>query len=395
MSFINDVASFLGYAVAGREVVPVEGGEAPEGVATSFSARRMAMYIAVSYVSNALSMCEIKTYERGRAVKGELYYALNVSPNPNQCGSALVNSLIEHYFYNGHALLVQPRLLRNDFYVADAFGISEVPLGQNLFTGVTVEGRGLAIDVPASRACYFKLEDQEVKGIVNAMYRDLGSLLAFAMSSYKAANGEKFTLTRPNPPGGSHKDEKRSGEEVNDRYRDFLTRPNGILQLYTGQVLDRVKPVGSGASDDVIALRKDIFDTTAAAFKIPQSMMYGNMTNSADIMNQFITFGVDPLANMMSKEMTRKFYDQPSWDGGRNRIEIDTSRIFHTDMFQVADKVEKLLSTGLYSIDELREPLGADPLGTDFSSAHWMTKNYTTVQDALSTLMDQTDPERG
>lgn len=387
VSFIDDIASFFGCIVRDSEIVPASGASDPSLTAKSFAARRMAMYIAVSYVSNALSMCEIKTYEGGRAVKGDLYYALNIDPNPNQCGSAFINSLVEHYFYDGHALMVQPSRFRNDFYIADSFGIDEVPLGENVFSGISVEGQGIAAKFKATDCCYFRLESHEVKAIVHDMYGELGELLAYAMASYKNANGEKFTLTRGHPPGGKRSDEKESAAEVNERLHSFLTNPNGVLPLYTGQELERVKPVSTGSSNDVIALRKDIFETTASAFKIPQSMMYGNMTNTNDVVNQFITFGVDPHAVMISKELTRRFYGGDAWQGGSNRVEVDTSKLVHTDMFQVADKADKLLASGLFSIDEIRQPLGADPLGTDFSSAHWVTKNYTLIQDALAQLM--------
>lgn len=136
----------------------------------------------------------------------------------------------------------------------------------------------------------------------------------------------------------------------------------------------------------MIALRKDVFETVAAALKIPPSMMYGNMTNIEQVVKQFITFGVDPLADMISKEMTRGFFGEAGWDGGRNRIQVDTTKIEHVNLFDVADRAEKLVSSGLMSIDEARGAMALDPLDDDFSRAHWITKNYSLVQDALEQL---------
>lgn len=394
MSWISDIVDFFGWTVRDSEIVAASGNEAASKAA-SFAAKRMALYIATSYIANALSMCEIKVYRDGHSVKDELYYALNISPNPNQCGSAMINSLVERYFYDSHALMVQPAKSRNAFYIADSFGIDEHPLGENEFTGVSVEGEGLAKTFRASDVCYFRLENTEVIGIVTSMYKDLGELLSVSMSSYKAANGEKFTFTRGSAPGGARAAEAKSVDEVNDKLRDFLRNPNGVLPLYQNQSLERVQPVGKSSSDDVIAIRRDIFETTANAMKIPQSMMYGNMTNTNDVVNQFITFGIDPLADMIGKELTRKFYGFEAWGGGRNRIAVDTSKINHVDMFQVADKADKLLSSGIFSIDEIREPLGADVLGTDFSNAHWVTKNYTLIQEALTQLIGNEPGEGG
>lgn len=362
------------------------GGDGLAASASSLAAKRMALYIAVSYVSNALSQCEVRVYRDGEPVRDSLYYALNVSPNPNQNGSAFMNDLVESYFYDGHALMVQPVRSRNSFYIATGFGIEPRPLGRNAFTGVTVENQPVGRDFLAGDVCYFRLESTEARRVVNGMYRELGELLAAAMDSYKRANGEKFTLTKPGSPGGARAEQAAARAEANDSLRDFLRGANGVLPLYPGQELSRVAPNGGGSSADVIALRKDVFETVAAALKIPPSMMYGNMTNIEQVVKQFITFGVDPLADMISKEMTRGFFGEAGWDGGRNRIQVDTTKIEHVNLFDVADRAEKLVSSGLMSIDEARGAMALDPLDDDFSRAHWITKNYSLVQDALEQL---------
>lgn len=353
----------------------------------SFALRRLALYIAVSYVANALSMCEFKTYEGGRAVKKELYYALNLSPNPNQNGSAFIVNLVESYFYDRHALMVQPVKGKNHYYIADSFGIDRQPLKDNVFESVSVEGLGLSKTFKASDACYFKLENYEVVGIVASVYQELGEILGAAVDSFVRAGGDRFLFTRASSQSGDRKDAKASSDEVNDMLKGFVKNPDGVLPLHSQQKFERLQANGNAPNaSDIVSLRKDIFEETASAFKIPLSMMSGNMTNTNDVVNQFITFGVDPFAEMVSEELTRKFYPYLAWDGGKNRIEIDTSTINHVDMFQVADKAEKLVSSGLFNIDEVRKPLRAEMLGTDFSQAHWITKNYSLIQDALAQL---------
>lgn len=391
MEWINNIARFLGHKVDDAEIMDA----GHERLAYSNAAKRLALYIAVSYVSNALSKCEIKTYENGKPVKGELYWALNISPNPNQSGSSFINDLVESYFYEGHALMVQPIAGRNHFYIATNFGIDRRPLQANRFTGVTVENQAISKQFDSTNACYFKLESTEVRAVVNDMYRELGELLGMSMESYKNANGERFIYTRNSNPGGMRSDEENARKEVNDRLKEFVRHPNGVLPLYSGQTFTRLGGNGEGSSADVIALRKDIFEVIANAIKIPQSMMYGNMTNTNDVLNQFITFGVDPIADMISREMTRGFYDFRTWRGGDFRIQVDTSKIAHLDMFQVADKADKLIGSGAFSIDEVRAPLGADPLNTEFSQAHWVTKNYSLIQEALQQLQASTDPRGG
>ena len=381
MQILENIQSFFG-----RRTYEATMSASEEAAAASLAARKMALYIASSYITKALSKCEFKTYEKGIPVKKELYYALNVSPNPNQSGSHFVNAMVDRMIYDGHSIMVQPSKSRNRFYIADSFSPEPRPLEENLFAGVSVEGRQLGVKLKASDVCYFRLEDKEPRAVVADMYADMGQLLGMTMASCKNANGERFTLEREGRPGGQREDVKQDANEVNDLLRGFIRSPYGVMPLSKNQILKRVEPNGSGSVKDVIDLRRDIFEITANAFQIPQSMMYGNMTNTNDVMNQFITCAIDPIADMIGKEITRKFYGFHSWDGGRTRVHVDTTKINHVDIFQVAEKAEKLVSSGLFSIDDTLDAMGADKLNTEFSQAHWITKNYSLIQDALNQL---------
>lgn len=352
-------------------------------LAASFATRSLALYIAVSYIANAISKCEIKVFEKGKAVKNELYWALNVSPNPNQNASEFWNRAISKCLYENKSLMVQPMRHRNWFYIADSFSPEPVPLGEDLFSGVAIGDQSIPQTFKSSDVCLFRLEDKRAVGCVNALYDDLARLIASSDKAFEKARGDRFTWRTPSRPSGGGQAVKQDADAVADMLAPFVNGATGVLPLKDGQELARVAPPQADAGEP-IELRRAIFDFTAQALKIPQSMMYGNMTNTTEIVNQFITFAVDPYAAMISDEMTRTFFDYESWDGGRNRIRVDTSHISHVDVFQMADKVEKLFGSGLYTIDDLRVAVGDDALDTDFSKAHWVSKNYSLIQDVLS-----------
>ena len=85
---------------------------------------------------------------------------------------------------------------------------------------------------------------------------------------------------------------------------------------------------------------------------------------------------------MIGEEFTRKYYSYEEWKAG-NRVKVDTSCINHIDIFEVADKVAKIISSGAMNIDQVRERLGENALGTEFSMAYWMTKNFALAEDML------------
>jgi len=111
-------------------------------------------------------------------------------------------------------------------------------------------------------------------------------------------------------------------------------------------------------------------------------MMYGNITNINDMINMFLTFTIDPLADMIGEEITRKMYPFSDWKAG-NYVKVDTSCISHVDILDVADKVDKAVSSGVVCVDEMRKRLDMEELGTEFGKTHFVTKNYSTSEDAL------------
>ena len=86
---------------------------------------------------------------------------------------------------------------------------------------------------------------------------------------------------------------------------------------------------------------------------------------------------------MISEELTRKSYTFEEWKDGCY-IKVDTYCINHVDMFEVADKADKLISSGICNIDEIRPRINLETLNTDFSTSHFITKNYAVAEEALS-----------
>lgn len=367
----------------GRQVSDAEMEEAGFKVADRLYFQEIALYIAISYIANTVSKCEIKTYEAGEEVKNELYYMLNVNPNPNQSSSQFMNALIERYYYEGDALVVPDRKY---IYVADGFSINEQPLRENIFEAVTVENQLMAKSYRASQVFYFRLDNREASKLIRSMYDDFSSVVSSAINSFIDGNNEKYKLVLENYQAGDSNFVREFNEVIKKQLQTFMESDRAVYPQFRGQDLQRMDKGGNSATiADVSTARKEVFEMTAQAFKIPLSMMYGNITNMNEIVKVYLSFCIDPLAQMISEELTRKTTDFTSWQRG-DRVVVDTSNINHVDVFEVADKVDKLISSGAATIDDVRKRLGMHELNTDFSRAHYLTKNYAPVDEAADTL---------
>lgn len=377
MSFKTTVLDFLGRKLSPREM---------EVVGITFSEQQstlaLAMQIAISYVANTLSQCEIKTYRGGEEVREELYYLLNVNPNPNQSSSQFMTDLMETFFYQGEALVVKygPSL-----YVADGFSIEEYPTKANRFTSVSIEKQSVARSFAAGDAFYFRLSNQSISQLVRLMYGDYGKVMGAAVDRFIASNAEKYKLELSNIAAGDEEFMKQFAETTAKQLKEFIESTRAVYPQFQGTNLTRMETGTPASSADVIAMRKDIFETVAQAFKIPMSMMYGNITNMNDIVKVYLSLCIDPLAQMLGEELTRKTTDFESWKRG-DRVVVDTSKINHVDILDVADNVEKLIGSGAFTINQILDRCGYDRIPDEFADAHFLTKNIASVDAAATPL---------
>ena len=343
----------------------------------------LALHIAISYIANTLSKCEIRTFENGEEVKGKLYYALNYSPNPNQNASEFINQVIENYYYNGEALVT----IENDkFYCADDFDlVDDNPLKEYMYHNVTFNGHQVRKRYKVGDVWHFKLDNKDVTRLVNRLYTQYGSVIELALQTFKRTNGKKYKLVLEQYSAGDPKFAKLFEEVIKGQLKTFIDNDNSVYPEFAGTELKEFSTATAGTTGDIIAMRKEIFEVVAQAFKIPLSMMYGNITNMNEIVKVYLSVCIDPLADMLSEEMTRKWYSFEEWQKGCY-IEIDTSCINYVDILEVADKADKAVASGLASIDELRPRVRLKPLKTPFSTSHFITKNYDLAENILKNL---------
>lgn len=344
------------------------------------SFKLLAFQIAVSYIANIISNCEIKVFVEGKEEKNELYYLLNYSPNINETASKLKVKLINKLFYDGEALMFQNK---DSFYVADSFGVDERAFTPDVYTNISLKNEMLKKDILASDAFYFELDNERVKTLIDSMYQDMGPVLSYAIESFKTSNSEKYKLILDQTKAGEPDFVKTYNEVIKVQLKDFLENNKAVYPQYKNYSLEKfITPTGKTDSTDIRNLRKEIFESVATTFKIPTGLFYGNMTNVKESVNQLVTFVIDPIAKMMSQELTRKTTYYEEYLLGCE-IKVDTTSVYHMDLFDIADKADKFISSGIYCVDEIREKIGENLLNTDFSKKHWITKNYSTAEEAL------------
>ena len=142
-----------------------------------------------------------------------------------------------------------------------------------------------------------------------------------------------------------------------------------------GLQISQLKIDTNVTSEDVVKISKEIFEECAFAFDIPKTVFMGEITEKADSTNEFITYAVGWVAEIFNDAMNATLVGRESFLKGEY-IWIDLSGFKHRDLVESANYLDKLRAIG-FSLDEIRQAIGWEPLNTPFSQERVITKNYT------------------
>lgn len=355
------------------------GGSVVISIPSSLYYKELALYTATSLIGNAISKCEFKTYVNNVAVKKEDYYLLNIAPNKNENASLFWHKVIRKMIRNPKGALVVE--LRGELHCAEDFSIKEErPVLGNLYDGVVLDGNlQLEKIFRAEEVFLFKMEDENVKALIDGLYEEYDKLLQTAARAFRDTNGRKFKFKVNGAKQGDEEFNEEFKTVISREIKAYMENEYATYVEYDGEILEEQVEKQRVNSDDVIKLRKDVFEIVGQAIKIPQSLMTGNVTSVKDVMDVFLTFAVDPWADTITEVLNKRATVWEYMKG--NYYKVDTGKIKHRDIFDLAPNVEKLVGSSVLNPDEVREELDRQPLETEWSQTYYMTKNIAKTED--------------
>ena len=265
--------------------------------------KELAVYTASSLIGNAISRSEIKHLKRGKAVKDKDYFILNVSPNPNETSSVFWHKVINRVIRQNKALVIE---VNENLYCADSFTVEkENVIHGNIYSGVTVDNFQFSKKFDNSNSYLFRMDDINVNQLINGMYDEYGKILSVAAKKFNNVNGQKYKLHIEGVKAGDEEFNKTFKEYIQEQLESYLKSDNAVYPEFDGYELKADESVNGGNANDYLALKNDLFSTVAGIFHIPESMMKGNITNMKEIITGFLTFGVDPYADMIAEVLNK------------------------------------------------------------------------------------------
>ncbi len=358
-------------------------------IASEVFYKELAVQACVNLIANAVSRSEFLTFEKGKEKKGENYYLFNVEPNQNKSASKFWRDVIHKLVYENECLVIQQNEM---LYVADSFNKIDFAFKENVYRDIVIADYPLRNVYVESEVFHFELHNEKIKSVIEGLYQSYSQLIVASKSYYKKNNARRGTLEIPSSYPQTEKAQKDLNDLLSNRFKRFFEAEGGaVLPLSNGmkyeELASNIGVKGSTEGRDVRAFIDDIFDFVAIAFQVPPQLLKGNVSDTDKAVNNFLTFCVNPLAELLTDEINRKMYGKKAFLE-RTYMKLDTSRIRAVDIKDIANALDILTRIGAYSVDDSLKALGMEPLETEWSKARWMTRNYEPIEKALNNNAD-------
>ncbi len=338
-----------------------------------FQFRETAFWGCVNLIANAIGKCEIREFRNGKIAQGPEWYLWNVQPNKNQNAAAFRHKLVSKAFSEGDALIVKEPY-GEGLVVADNFDIDDekpVYAYRNILIGKRKIDRLSERDV-----IYIRPNWKNVEPLIRKMDDSFLRMMAAAMQNYIFGNGQHWKVHVDQVADGADGWAKSFREILEQQIKPFLDANSAVLPELDGYIYTQISGNAASAvkSEEVRNLQKSIWTETGRGFLIPPALTGGDQQDTTVAKKQFLEDVIDPFAGILEQEANRKRFSMEEYLAG-SRLKVDTSGISHFDIFANASNVEKIIGSGVKSVNELRKLIGDDPIPEEWANRHFMTKN--------------------
>lgn len=356
--------------------------------AQDFYIRDLCFQSCVDMIANAIGRCEFRTYKNGREVQDYEYFMLNVEPNVNQNSTEFWHKVVFKLYAENEALIISAKTRdgRDCLVCADSWARGpEYPVRQNEYTGVQVGDFTYAKTFREKEVIHLKLNEVDVKPVLNGLYLSYSKLLESAKNYFTIANGThlKVHVDQISQDQDGWEDEFK--KMIEKTVVPFLKAPAGVLPEYNGYDYSVLDFGSSTQSDEIRKITEDIFNMTARAFLIPVVLINGNVEGTADANKRFLTYVIDPLCDQIQEELNRKRYGYESWRSG-SYVRVDSSSIIHFDVFENASNIEKVVGSGVFSLNDVLRAANQTAIPEDWANRHYMTLNISAMGEQTRQL---------
>lgn len=302
-------------------------------------------------------------------------YRLNIKPNENQSGSEFWREVIFRLYKEGEALVVLTD--DNSLVLADSYSENEYKLYQNTYSNVTVDDFTFNRIFKAEDVFHFRLKNERLQVFTSSIYNDYEKIIGQIFQSATMSNQLRFKVKYPQ--ASLQNDSMMVAKNFAEKCKDSIANAsivaipeNGTLEYEELHSPDKqslsISPIDEAMWSFV--------DKVAVMIGIPAVLLHGDIAGVKEAKQLFYTNCLEPLNQLIEDEINSKIFKESSYSDSDSLNILGANK---PNVFEMAESVDKLISSGAFNRNEIRQLLGYSSV--DGLDEFLITKNYEKNQN--------------
>lgn len=349
--------------------------------------KTMAKDTVINFVARTMSTMEIELQNKDGT---EWDYILNVRPNKDQTAADFWQSFFYRLIDENEVLAI----LTNDdqLLIADDFNRTEYAVYDDIFDSVTVKNYTFAKSFKMSEVIYMTYNNDKLKRWTDGLFNDyselFGRILEVAMRNNQIRGSVSIEAT------GTMNDKKdengrtrsqRLQEYIDKIYNSFRTKSVAIVPKTKGfdyEEYTNKMGVSNQSLEELNKLKTTLIDDVANMIGVPTALIYGEKAELKDNMDALRKLCLNSLVKKVQDELTAKILSKKEYQNGAR---IDVRGVMRRDPLELADSIDKLISSTVFTGNMILKELGLPKSDDPEMDKRRITKNYQDLKGGETT----------
>ncbi|SET96376.1 phage portal protein, HK97 family [Enterococcus malodoratus] len=348
--------------------------------------KHLAVDTCAEFLARSFGRSEFRIRKNGEPLKNEWTYLLNVRPNLDQSASSFWQQVVYKLITQNEVLIV----LSDDdqLLIAESYVRKEYALYEDYFESVWLKGYEFKRKFPMSEVIFLQYNNNDLSRYVRGLYEDYASLYNRMVEVAMRNHQIRATVTGKEGRGFDDKLQKRAQSYIDKVYAKFSKESIAIVPVQAGlEYNELTNTVGetNQSIDELKKLKRQFVDEVADILGIPSTILHGELADLESAQTVLNKYCLKSLNKKIEDELNAKIIDKTEFVNG---TEIKVVGVDKKDIFDLADAVDKLISSGGFNRNEIRKEVDYESI--DGGDEFYITKNYEKAAKGGEEVNDET-----
>lgn len=349
--------------------------------------KRMALATVLNYVSRSMSTMQFRFKDGKKTIPSDWEYILNVRPNKDMSATDFWQKATYKLIADNELLIIKTD--DNQLLIAEDFTRKESAVYEDIFSNVMVKDYIFKRTFTMSKVIYLQFSNEKLDRFTNDLFKDYGELFGRVLEVSMRNNQIRGSVSI-NKTGSFNSEKDKSGSTTSEKLQRFIDKVYASFKNSSVAIVPKIEGfdyeeytnkmgVNNQKLDELEDMKKSLINDVAKAVGVPPALIHGEMADLDSNLKAFRLF-TKQFTKKIQDEAQNKFLLKHEYTAGKR---IQVVGVMTPDIFDLANSIDKLVSSGSFSPNDVLEETGRERIDDPLMDKHYITKNYTSREEEL------------